>query len=308
MIVVPSFSSPLAHQVTVDKSSQAVQANPNSAHNEVLKSGAIPVTDANAGQRANAGAKSSSPASNKPDESVVQDPEKKHSDDASDGKSSVTAKQDSDSKEGEDGKKSDSQLGGQAQLSEEELDQLRELKSRDREVRAHEQAHLAAAGGIATSGPTYEFQRGPDGRRYAVGGEVQIDSSKVPNDPEATIRKAQQIRRAALAPAEPSSQDRSVAAAATAMEQQARVEMSEAQRAERQQLEEERQARAEKLKGDDDDDKATTAGKSEQYCAVCGGAHSSQSHVDSNNSLISQTFGSVALASDAQEVQVDLLA
>ena len=109
-------------------------------------------------------------------------------------------------------------------LSEQEIEQVRELAARDREVRAHEQAH-ASVGGRYASAPSYTFQRGPDGRQYAVGGEVAIDISPVAGDPEATIAKAQIVRRAALAPAEPSAQDRSVAAEATAIEQQARVEL-----------------------------------------------------------------------------------
>ncbi len=111
-------------------------------------------------------------------------------------------------------------------LTEEEQEQVTELKSRDREVRSHEQAHLAAAGPYATGGPSYEYQQGPDGSRYAIGGEVGIDTSPVSGDPEATIQKAQQIRAAALAPASPSSQDQQVAAAATQMESQARAELS----------------------------------------------------------------------------------
>ena len=109
-------------------------------------------------------------------------------------------------------------------LSDEETQQVEKLKARDREVRTHEQAHLAAAGPYARGGPTYTYQQGPDGQRYAIGGEVQIDTSPVPGDPEATIAKARVVRNAALAPAEPSSQDRAVAAAASQMEQQARAE------------------------------------------------------------------------------------
>ncbi|MEM6544436.1 MAG: putative metalloprotease CJM1_0395 family protein, partial [Pseudomonadota bacterium] len=52
-----------------------------------------------------------------------------------------------------------------------------------------------------------------------------IDVSPVPGDPQATIEKARIVRRAALAPAEPSAQDRRVAAEATALEQQARAEL-----------------------------------------------------------------------------------
>lgn len=105
-----------------------------------------------------------------------------------------------------------------------EADQIQELAARDREVRAHEQAHAAVAGQYASS-PTYSFVRGPDGVSYAVGGEVSIDTSPIPGDPEATLRKAQQLRRAANAPADPSSQDGSVAAQAAQMEQQALAEL-----------------------------------------------------------------------------------
>lgn len=73
--------------------------------------------------------------------------------------------------------------------------------------------------------PTFQYVVGPNGRRYAVGGEVRIDTSPVEGDPEATLLKAQQIRRAALAPANPSTQDRSVAAKASSLESQARQEL-----------------------------------------------------------------------------------
>jgi len=105
---------------------------------------------------------------------------------------------------------------------------INELSARDLEVRTHEAAHLSAAGIYAKGGPSFSFQRGPDGKQYAVGGEVNIDTSPIPGDPEATIRKAQTLQRAALAPAEPSSQDRSVAASATQLELQARTEQTQA--------------------------------------------------------------------------------
>lgn len=109
----------------------------------------------------------------------------------------------------------------------EERKEIEQLKSRDREVRAHEQAHLAAAGSLATSGANYTYQRGPDGVNYAVGGDVKIDTS--PGDtPEDTIRRAQIIRAAAMAPAEPSGQDRAVAAQAASMEADARAELATA--------------------------------------------------------------------------------
>lgn len=95
-----------------------------------------------------------------------------------------------------------------------ELQQIKELKARDTEVRNHENAH-AAVGGQYAGSPSYEYQRGPDGANYAVGGEVPIDISVIPNDPQATINKMQQVQAAALAPAEPSSADRAIAADAT---------------------------------------------------------------------------------------------
>lgn len=111
------------------------------------------------------------------------------------------------------------------ELSESDLKVISELKQRDSEVRAHEAAHLAAAGGIATSGASFSYQQGPDGVRYAIGDEVSIDTSPVTGDPAATLRKAETIRRAALAPAQPSGPDLQVAASATAMAAQAQAEL-----------------------------------------------------------------------------------
>jgi hypothetical protein len=119
----------------------------------------------------------------------------------------------------------------EAELSDEERRQLENLQARDREVRAHEAAHKAAAGSLAQGGARYEFKTGPDGRRYAVGGEVSIDAVPVPGDPQATLVKAQTIRRAATAPAQPSAQDRAVALQASHMEAEARQQLSEQQRA-----------------------------------------------------------------------------
>lgn len=103
--------------------------------------------------------------------------------------------------------------------------EVEKLRRRDREVRAHEQAHIASAGGLAKGGANFSFQLGPDGKQYAVGGEVNIDTSAVPGNPKATIQKAKQIRAAAHAPADPSAQDRAVAAAASALEAQAQQEL-----------------------------------------------------------------------------------
>lgn len=129
-------------------------------------------------------------------------------------------------------------------LTEEEQKQVKELQARDREVRAHEQAH-ARVGGAYAGAPSYSFQQGPDKQRYAIGGEVQIDTS-AERTPEATARKMQIVIRAALAPAEPSSQDLRVA-------QQARASLQEAQAEMRAQA-------AEELRGGDEAEEAGSAG------------------------------------------------
>ncbi|HNX98317.1 MAG TPA: putative metalloprotease CJM1_0395 family protein, partial [Candidatus Aminicenantes bacterium] len=115
------------------------------------------------------------------------------------------------------------------QLSAEEQAEVKQLKATDRRVRAHEMAHIAAGAGVVTSGARFEYEKGPDGQLYAVGGEVSIDSSPVRGDPEATIVKAGKVRRAALAPSDPSAQDRRVAAQAAQMAAQARLELARSQ-------------------------------------------------------------------------------
>ncbi len=102
-----------------------------------------------------------------------------------------------------------------APMSDGDLQVLHELQARDREVRSHEAAHQAV-GGAHAGGASFSYQTGPDGKRYAIGGEVPVDLSSE-SDPQASIAKLQQVRAAALAPADPSSQDRAVAAQASAM-------------------------------------------------------------------------------------------
>lgn len=102
-------------------------------------------------------------------------------------------------------------------LSEEELKLIQQLKNSDSEVRSHEMAHVAAGGQYVTSGARLEYRKGPDGKSYAVAGEVSIDTSTIAGDPEATIAKMRQVQMAALAPASPSSQDRKVASSAGAL-------------------------------------------------------------------------------------------
>lgn len=111
-----------------------------------------------------------------------------------------------------------------ANLSREEQDQVRELQQTDQEIRMHEQAHKTAGGPYAGA-IRLDYTTGPDGRRYATAGEVPIDASPVRGDPEATITKMEVVKRAALAPADPSPQDRAVAAQADATKAQAQSEL-----------------------------------------------------------------------------------
>ena len=119
---------------------------------------------------------------------------------------------------------SPAQAAGQATLTPEQQQQVLKLRQIDQKVRQHEAAHQAAGAGL-TSGANYQYVRGPDGKQYAVAGEVQIDVSAA-QTPQQTLAKAKRIQAAALAPADPSSQDRAVAAMAAQMAIQAQLELS----------------------------------------------------------------------------------
>lgn len=121
---------------------------------------------------------------------------------------------------------------------------ISQLRARDREVRLHEAAH-ASVGGKYAGSPSLDFTRGPDGVSYASGGEVSISVSEVAGNPQSTIEKARVIKAAALAPAEPSAQDRRVAAQASQLEVEAREDI---QVQERNESAEAKEAREEKRK------------------------------------------------------------
>lgn len=102
---------------------------------------------------------------------------------------------------------------------------IQDLKVRDQEVRDHEMAHVAAGGAYVKRGANYQYEKGPDGLLYAVAGDVLIDSSAIAGNPEATIKKMDTIRAAALAPANPSGPDRAVASQATTVKIKAQEEL-----------------------------------------------------------------------------------
>ncbi len=101
-------------------------------------------------------------------------------------------------------------------LTDEQKAEVQKLAQTDRHVRQHEAAH-AGAGGALAGAPHFDYETGPDGRQYAIGGEVPI---KIPSisggNQQGTIAQLEQVVRAALAPSDPSSQDRAVAAQAQA--------------------------------------------------------------------------------------------
>ena len=148
-------------------------------------------------------------------------PVQKTTDSESDTKSKSSTKADSSSTTESDSEESSKSNG---QLTAEEKAIAQALAKRDREVRAHEAAHMAA-GGELTGAASFTYEVGPDGIRYAVSGEVSIDTSPVRGDPAATLAKAVRIQAAALAPAQPSNADRAVASAAAAMAASARAQM-----------------------------------------------------------------------------------
>jgi hypothetical protein len=113
------------------------------------------------------------------------------------------------------------------QLSEGAKEMVSALSERNRDVQTHEAAHMAAGGSAIRGGATYTYQTGPDGQRYAIGGEVSVDMTPVQGNPRATIQKMMAIRAAAMSPADPSAQDMRVAAAAGQIEAQAQAQLDQ---------------------------------------------------------------------------------
>lgn len=110
-------------------------------------------------------------------------------------------------------------------LTDEEKKEIEQLKRRDLEVKSHERAH-ATTGGRHAGAPHYQYETGPNGTRYATDGEVSIDLAEIANNPQATIDKMKQVYRAALAPREPSSADRSIASQAQQTITSARTDLT----------------------------------------------------------------------------------
>jgi len=110
------------------------------------------------------------------------------------------------------------------QLSNEEKAQLSELKAADSRVKAHEAAHQS--GPAASGGASFTYKKGPDGVMYAVGGEVPV-RIETGSTPQESIMNLQGVIATALAPADPSPQDISIASKARVMLMKAQQELSQ---------------------------------------------------------------------------------
>lgn len=85
---------------------------------------------------------------------------------------------------------------------------LEKFKKSDSNIKAHEQSH--AAGANTTSPIKYSYQTGPDGKLYAVGGEVRLDTS-IPKDPNEASFKLSKLQSAASVSDGMSSADSNIA-------------------------------------------------------------------------------------------------
>lgn len=94
---------------------------------------------------------------------------------------------------------------------------IEDLKKRDRDVREHESAHASDPRLVKIGSAQYDYTIGPDGKAYATGGRVTL-STGTSRTPEEAIDKAEALKRASMAPGEPSSKDFQAMNAASAME------------------------------------------------------------------------------------------
>jgi len=197
---------------------------------------------------------------------------------------SAPTEPDKNNSSGQQSEQKPSEENVEIKFSDEELKLIKKLEARDLEVRAHEQAHQAVGGQYAGAA-SFTYQRGPDGVNYAIGGEVQIDASEIPGNPEATIQKADQVKRAALAPAEPSVQDRSVAALANQIKLQAQSELAELNAQEREEQQAEREERLEQAQGTSEEQDSTASADEESTAQfITSTASSQESEEDSEPS------------------------
>ncbi|HEY5607172.1 MAG TPA: putative metalloprotease CJM1_0395 family protein [Alphaproteobacteria bacterium] len=97
-----------------------------------------------------------------------------------------------------------------SELTRRERALLDHLRSRHREVQEHEMEHYET-GRPHTGAPEYWCVTGPDEKMYAVGGITPFDVTPIRGDIPATLRKYRTLKRAALAPHQPSDVDEMLA-------------------------------------------------------------------------------------------------
>ena len=207
-----NISSPSPLQSAFSTVSSYVRQDTRTSGN-VLRSGVLAPVDQTEASAASQGAAARSPVST---DTATQANGSQEKNAKSSGKSDGSSKTSG-------GDNSDKSVTGQT-LTPQQKEVVQKLQARDLEVRQHEAAHQAAGGSLAGAA-SFTYQRGPNGVEYAVGGDVPIQISQDPGNPQATIQHMEQVRAAALAPAQPSAQDRSVAAEASQILLKAQTEL-----------------------------------------------------------------------------------
>ena len=91
-------------------------------------------------------------------------------------------------------------------------------------VKLRELVHRAIIGNYVRGAVSFDYDTGPDGLKYAVAGHTTVDTRPIINNPEASIRKAQAIKRTKI--------DHNVAVEVEKMEREAIMALKEEQRKE----------------------------------------------------------------------------
>lgn len=107
----------------------------------------------------------------------------------------------------------------------EQANELKRIQGKAEKVVSHEDAHAMVGGTLMLGGPTYQYELGPDGEVYESSGQSRIDMSPLVGNPQGTVFKMQHVKRAAMAPLNPSGADRVVASQADQIENQARKQL-----------------------------------------------------------------------------------
>lgn len=102
--------------------------------------------------------------------------------------------------------------------------EIKRLQEQENNVISHERSHMQSGGEFSGS-PSYLYTRGPDGKVYISGGEVKMYVPAT-DDYDKLIQSLQKVKRAAMAPPDPSPQDSKTAAMASAKEASVRQEIA----------------------------------------------------------------------------------